>query len=103
MDVNLVLGPENIPDGRRSKAEERELYRSERLKDHLHTLFTCFIYVAFVFLLIVFSVRLVHLIVPATWYWLNGDQIQNIDRVFFSGAIGGVLGGYFKGKLNKHS
>jgi hypothetical protein len=103
MSVNLMTGPGIIPEDKRSRSEDKEFYRSEKLKDHLHVIFTVFIYIAFSFLLIVFAIRLMHLVFPSNWYWLESDQVQTIDKVFFSGAIGSILGGYFKEKIGKHA
>jgi hypothetical protein len=99
MDIDLVTGPGQVSEDKKSKTEDKEFYRNEKLKDHLHKILTIFIYIAFSFLMLVFTVRLTHIVVPANWQWLMEDQVHSIDKIFFSGAIGSMLGGYFKDKV----
>ncbi|MBP7557221.1 MAG: hypothetical protein KA821_13185 [Chitinophagaceae bacterium] len=42
------------------------------------------------------AIRLLHLILPESNKWLTDEQIQGIDKLFLSGAIGGLLTSYFK-------
>ncbi|MGV3630915.1 MAG: hypothetical protein ACO1O6_06905 [Bacteroidota bacterium] len=50
---------------------------------------------------IVISIRLSHLCLPGKWQWLDKGQIENIDHLFFSGAIGGFIANYYK-KMGDH-
>jgi len=73
--------------------------RSERLKNVTNWAFIFFVVVASVILVGVFAVRMAHLAISPQYQWLTNDQIQSIDKLFFSGAVGGVLANYYK-KVN---
>lgn len=102
MDINAVREPGEIPEDRKAKLEDREYYRNESIKSDLHKILRVFIYVAFGTLICVFVVRMWHLVSPCQLQWLTSQQIQGIEKMFFSGAVGGVLGGYLKHKLIKN-
>ncbi len=70
--------------------------RDETSKNHLHYAFVCFIWVGFSLLALVFMIRVIHFILPSPFQWLDATQIQGIDKLIFSGAIGGFVGRYFK-------
>jgi len=78
-----------------------ELNRSERIKNVLNWVFVYFIIIASSVAIGTVAMRLVHLALPANLQWLTTEQIQGIDKLFFSGAIGGFIGSYFK-KINDH-
>ena len=67
-----------------------------RTKNVLNWVFIGFIIIASAIAIITISLRLGHLALPEKWQWLTSDQIQGIDKLFFSGAIGGFIGSYFK-------
>ncbi|MBT1689237.1 hypothetical protein [Dawidia soli] len=69
--------------------------RDEEIKNTLHVTFKSFIYVAAVTLMCIFLVRMLHLALPEQCFWLTPDQIQGIDKIFFSSAIGGFIASYF--------
>lgn len=73
-----------------------EQLRKERLKDVINWLFIFFIITAAVVATLGIAIRLLHLILPESNKWLTEEQIQGIDKLFFSGAIGGLLTSYFK-------
>jgi hypothetical protein len=101
MNIDLVKEISPLPEDKKANREDKEFYRSENLKDLLHRILLIFIAVAFSCLIVVFIIRLFHLVAPLCWHWLSEDQVQGVDKIFFSGAIGGILGGYLKDKLNK--
>ena len=70
--------------------------RDEKTKDHLHYVFVALIWVAFLSFIAVFFIRVLHFVLPDSWQWLSEDQVQGIDKLIFSGAIGGFIGRYFK-------
>lgn len=70
--------------------------RKERVKNVMNWVFIGFIIVASMIAVSVIAIRLIHLVLPAKQQWLTVDQIQGIDKLFFSGAIGGFLVNYFK-------
>jgi len=73
-----------------------EQLRKERLKNVTNWLFIFFIITAAVVATVGIAIRLLHLILPESNKWLTDEQIQGIDKLFFSGAIGGLLTSYFK-------
>ena len=75
--------------------------RDEKTKDHLHYASMVFIWVAFLTFIVVFFIRVLHFILPETLQWMSDDQVQGIDKLVFSGAIGGFIGRYFK-RFNEH-
>jgi len=94
----------------KAKLEAESIYASNNqsniTRTVLHQVFIWFIKVMSVIAITVISIRLVHLVLPSStehFYlrqWLTSDQIQGIDKLFFSGAIGGFIGGYFKKNSN---
>jgi hypothetical protein len=89
-----------IQTDRRAEEEKRanfsDLTRKERVKNVLNWVFIVFIIVASTIAVTVIAIRLVHLILPESNQWLTNEQIQGIDKLFFSGAIGGFIATYFK-------
>lgn len=70
--------------------------RDEKTKDHMHYVFVALIWVAFLAFIAVFFIRVIHFVLPEAWQWLSDEQVQGIDKLIFSGAIGGFIGRYFK-------
>jgi hypothetical protein len=79
-----------------------EMNRSERIKNVLNWVFVVFIVIAASIAIGTVAVRLTHMALPVKWHWLTAEQIQGIDKLFFSGAIGGFIGSYFK-KANENN
>ncbi len=82
------------------KAFVKKHKRDETTKDHLHYVFVALIWVAFLAFIAVFFIRVIHFVLPEGWQWLSDEQVQGIDKLIFSGAIGGFIGRYFK-KFNE--
>ena len=74
---------------------EGSVRREEKMNEALHKVFICFTYTAFGIFLIVFVIRVLHFVIPEAWHWLTPEQIQGIDKLIFSGTIGGFIGRYF--------
>jgi len=100
--VKELDGAVSTQEDKKAKEELYSFYRNEEIKHHLHIIVKIGIYVAFTAFIAVFVVRLTHLIIPNNYHWLDELQIQNIDKIFFSGALGGVIGGYLKDRINKY-
>jgi hypothetical protein len=101
VNIDSVTESGNIGEDSKSKKEAKDLYRSENLKDHLHQVFVVFVYVAFYSFTLVFCVRLLHFVLPTCWQWITSEQVQSIDKLFFSGALGSLIGGYFVNKVSR--
>jgi len=101
MDLGAINEPSLPIEGdQRAKKELTEFFsehrRKERVKNTLNWIFIGFIIVTAFIAISVISIRLIHLVLPANKQWLTNDQVQGIDKLFFSGAIGGFLASYFK-------
>lgn len=70
--------------------------RDNSLKQNLHRVFVGFLWVAAFSFFIVLIIRIYHLIAPGGWCWIDERGIQGIDKLIFSGTIGGFVGRYFK-------
>ena len=81
------------------KSKYDELNRTERVKNVLNWVFILFIVIISSVAILTVAIRLMHLGLPPERQWLTVDQIQGIDKLFFSGAIGGLLVNYVK-KVN---
>lgn len=46
--------------------------------------------------LLVLLVRGLHLLLPASWRWLDPSSLQDIDHLLASGVAGSMIGRYFK-------
>ncbi|WP_447045322.1 hypothetical protein [Vreelandella sp. H-I2] len=78
-------------------------HRNETTRDVFHKLFIIGLRVVGTSLILIFLVRVVHIIMPEQLHWLSSKNIQEIDRMFFSGAIGGVIIKYLEPILNGKS
>jgi hypothetical protein len=79
-----------------------EMNRSERIKNVLNWVFVIFIVIAATIAIVTVAIRLLHMALPTELQWLTAEQIQGIDKLFFSGAIGGFIGSYFKKANENH-
>lgn len=79
-----------------------EFNRSERIKNVSNWVFIGFIIIASSIAIGTIAIRLLHFALPEKNQWLTVQQIQGIDKLFFSGAIGGFIGSYFKKANNQH-
>jgi len=80
---------------------EGEHKRNEGLKNVIHRIITVLAWFGFICIIIILSIRIIHLISPCSWYWLKTDKINEIDRFLFSGAIGGFVARYITVTLKK--
>ena len=76
-----------------------ELNRAERVKNVFNWVFIVFIIIVSTVVILTVAVRLLHLGLPIERHWLTVEQIQGIDKLFFSGTVGGLLVNYVK-KVN---
>jgi hypothetical protein len=62
------------------------------------------IVVAFVVFLLIALIRVLHLLLPTGWTWMEGDQIESVDsllNLFYGGAIGSFLTKFVENHLAK--
>lgn len=84
----------------KEKVEIKRLFpHAERLKMEketvMHNAFKWIVRVALVCFLAVFIIRVAHFVLPSCWRWLNDHDIQGLDKLIFSGAIGGFIGKFY--------
>ena len=87
----VLEDPSFASEGKQMDADGR---RNEATKATIHGLILILLRIAFYSACIVLVVRASHLVIPQCWSWLCEDQIQSIDKIFFSGALGGIIGRY---------
>lgn len=94
----FVYVGESVDRASLKNQEARRLYkdgeRHEHVKQNVHRVFICLIWTVSTLAMVVIIIRILHLIMPECWYWLTTENIQQIDKFLFSGAIGGFLGRY---------
>ncbi|MBC6400582.1 MAG: hypothetical protein GDA51_10140 [Ekhidna sp.] len=73
------------------RKEQKELFEIQDNKVK-HNLATWSIYILWFFVVAMFIVRILHLLFPTNSHWLSETQIQSLDKLLFSGSIGGILG-----------
>lgn len=102
--VQELERPKNDDDISRKELKNKfgELNRAERVKNVFNWVFIIFIIIVSTIVIITVAVRLLHLGLPVSRQWLTVEQIQEIDKLFFSGTVGGLLGNYVK-KINGQS
>jgi hypothetical protein len=104
--LSNVSDPTIPGEDKKARAEEdylaKDLSRQNHAKTHLHWVFLGVLWVCFSCFLCIFIIRLSHLVLPDRLQWMSGEQIQGIDKLLFSGAIGGFVGRYFD-KFSKSS
>lgn len=97
-----------------SKKEAQVLFgdkrRNETLKEVVHGVFIWFIRIAAFSFMLVLLVRVLHFILPEAkaessgWWphgWLSETQLQAVDKLFFSGAMGAMISRYLKGVFSE--
>lgn len=85
--------------------DEAKLYHETRmeLKSVFHGLFIKGLKFAWFIAMVVLAVRAYDLIAPLKCIWMDDQQIQSLDKILFSGAVGGVMGKYLNQVLPNDS
>ncbi len=79
--------------------EEQELFNydlGKKVKLIKHKLFVWSIIVLWIFAIVIIIVRLFHFLLPKACFWLDSSQVDQLDRILFSGSIGGFIGKYIE-------
>ena len=67
--------------------------KNERSKNkHKHIVFIISLYIMWGMAICIVVFRAYHYISPISWRWLDVEQLQALDKLLFSGAIGTILG-----------
>lgn len=99
-DIAEPIGLNN--NDQMAKNEDENLYkknadrRSDRFKTALHRCSIGLIYSVSIVGIIAICIRILHMVMPSDCQWLTVTQIQEIDKLFFSGAIGGFIASYMR-------
>lgn len=91
--------PPNIKADHASKKEgkdyaARKNARADAMDNVRHWVLVSAIWAAFVLFAAVLVIRVLHLVLPDHCRWLTDADIQGVDKIIFSGAIGGAVGSY---------
>jgi hypothetical protein len=95
--LNLVTPPEHAPpiNDRLTQQEQDHLFdqrnRDHQVKTLFHNLLIWSMRICFFVVIMVFLIRVSHFVMPQRWAWLKAEDLQTIDKFFFSGALGGIL------------
>lgn len=124
-EMASIIGPEEVEISNRISttdtitsnslsASEATLFAklAQREKTSLSWVFLTFVWVAGIAFVYVATTRILHFALPVDesykifgfipfHTWLAKEQIQEIDKILFSGSVGGVLATYAKGKLGR--
>lgn len=100
-----VIKAERIsaPSDSLADRENKYLLNDEKRKDgfkgHLHWIIIAAMYIAALFVMILFGIRFWHFAAPYERCWLDKDRLHDIERVIFSSALATSLSFYFKNVL----
>ena len=90
---------------KKAEQEEKDLFdrndkkRDDNIKGHVHSALVAFIYSIVAIGVAIILVRGLHLLLPIQFCWLTPERIQEMDKLVFSGALGGIVVGYFKRQI----
>lgn len=65
--------------------------KSEENKQVLHGAFLLFIRISVYLVALVMIIRMLHFVLPDVCCWLTEARLQNLDKFFFSGTLGGLV------------
>jgi hypothetical protein len=73
------------------------------LKRTFHGLFILGLRILGLVAILIVLIRAYHLVAPTSWCWMDVEQVQSLDKILFSGSVGGVLGRYLNQIIPKDS
>jgi hypothetical protein len=98
-ELNLIESPTRPPLHEEKATIERDKLfgdskREQELKQTIHTAIKFFIwFIVSIGCLLALS-RAIHFIIPENWFWLNPNQLLNLDTIakyLISSAVGGLF------------
>ena len=105
--INKVAGSGPVQDDVKAKLEEKRLFgeaaRRERYQAATHWVIVAGVGMIGIAVVIVLTVRIIHLVLSPSKQWLSAEQIAEIDRFMFSGTMGGVLTSVVRKLQKNHS
>lgn len=75
--------------------------RNETTRSTFHSLFIMGLRVVGISLILIFVVRVLHIILPESWHWMSSTTIQEVDKMMFSGAVGAAIIKYLGPIINE--
>ena len=98
-DFSAIDAAEQL-DNRQLKVADKEeatlVGGREALQKEVHVIAMWALRIGALMLALLIGVRLFHMAAPHCWRWLNPDDLQSMDKILFSSALGGVVLGYLK-------
>lgn len=80
-------------------AEENELYRNEKFRDHFEIVAICALWgVAFLFAAVA-VIWFWHLLLPEKCHWLSSESVSKIQNIVTGGILTSLATGHFKKRL----
>ena len=92
-DLSKINEPNSIDETDLS-IQEANIFGSEQT--HQHWIFIMILWVFAISIVLIFSIRVLHIILPESCHWLTDDQIGEIDRLSVSGVFGSLATLVFK-------
>jgi hypothetical protein len=86
-----------IADG---KAKAASIALASGMESHLHKVSVCGVYVIGGLVVVAIAIWLFHFMVPTSYRFLTPEQVESLQKILFSGFIGGAIGGQAK-KISK--
>jgi hypothetical protein len=80
------------------ESAENEHRRSEALKDHVHSIAVCGVWIVGFLYLSGISIVIWHYVTP--WAWLSSEQLHTVTAVVFSSAVTSTGSKYFSRRMN---
>jgi hypothetical protein len=99
--TNKIVESVYLPTSDKKAELEQELYTNESLrgdkkKEAVHSILIVFLWFAFGMAVLTIIIRISHLLLPVKYRWLCDTDIQTVDKILFSGTIGGFIGSNIK-------
>lgn len=106
-----VVGPDDaqreaatLSRGKSRKELEEDAFRaefgrSERFRNQFENLAIFALWGASVSVAVTSFIWLAHMIMPASWRWLTGEDLSHIQSIVTAGLLVGVIGNHFKKRL----
>ena len=94
-----------VSDDERAKKELEFLIsadenRKERVREVFNKIFIIVLWISFLLIIAVLVTRVIHIVVPDSFRWLEKEDIAQMDKFLFSSALGGLVGKYFDNIIN---
>lgn len=76
-----------------ARAKRDQINRASGMQRHVHNITVVGVYAIGITIITGVVVWLFHFIAPVNWRYLSDGQIDSLQKILFSGFVGGILGG----------